>query len=257
MKWIKLMDNYNFLGIYDVMLDIKTELDISPDRIIIPLLQNIIKFTQLFPIESGVMRDRYCDIRWKATGFLKKNNIIKNFGLLKGSHRWEGKLKIQLEKDIFEKVLNKMTLEYQKRYNQEPKILNSFWDLLHPKIVEVSKSRFETKHFADSVEAAFKEVNNIVKVLVKHRISQEYDGADLMNRAFSLQKPIIELGDLSTETGKDIQKGYMQIFAGSMTGIRNPKAHENIIIDDKRAIHFLFLASLLMFKIDEEIIEIV
>jgi len=30
----------------------------------------------------------------------------------------------------------------------------------------------------------------------------------------------------------------MQIFAGSMTGIRNPKAHSNITIDAPRAIHF-------------------
>ncbi|MBA7577516.1 hypothetical protein ES708_19369 [subsurface metagenome] len=44
----------------------------------------------------------------------------------------------------------------------------------------------------------------------------------------------------------------MQIFSGAMTGIRNPKAHENITIDSQRAIHFLFLASLLMFKIDEK-----
>jgi hypothetical protein len=44
----------------------------------------------------------------------------------------------------------------------------------------------------------------------------------------------------------------MQIFAGAMTGIRNPKAHANIIIDSNRAIHFLFLASLLMYVIDEK-----
>jgi hypothetical protein len=48
-----------------------------------------------------------------------------------------------------------------------------------------------------------------------------------------------------------MQQGYMQIFAGSMTGIRNPKAHENISIDSVRAVHFLFLASLLMAKLDE------
>lgn len=170
-------------------------------------------------------------------------------------------MEIKLEKEIFENTLNKIKVEYEKKISKEdkqrPDTLNTFWDLLHPKIVKVSKSRFETNHFADSVEAAFKEVNNIVKVLVKHRTKKEYDGADLMNRAFSLQKPIIELGDLSTESGKDIQKGYMLIFAGSMTGIRNPKAHENITIDNKRAVHFLFLASLLMFKIDEEMIEIV
>lgn len=129
--------------------------------------------------------------------------------------------------------------------------LLSFWNLLHPKIIEIAKSRFESGHFADSVEAAFKEVNNIVKALVKKETGQEFDGADLMNRAFSLQTPIIRLDDLNTQTGKDVQKGYMQIFSGAMIGIRNPKAHDNITIDERRAIHFLFLASLLMYKIDE------
>ena len=45
--------------------------------------------------------------------------------------------------------------------------------------------------------------------------------------------------------------GYMEIFAGTITGIRNPKAHDNIVIDEKRAIHLLYLASLLMYKLDE------
>ena len=255
------IDNYNFLGIYDVILDIKTEMNISPDRIVIPLLQNRIKFSQLFSVDSIGTRDKYCDLRYKATKFLKKNSIIKDFKLIEEFDRWESELEIKLEKEIFENALNKMKVEHEKRISKEdkqrPDTLNTFWDLLHPKIVKVSKSRFKTNHFADSVEAAFKEVNHIVKVIVKRRTGKEYDGADLMYKAFSFKKPIIELGDLNTETGENIQKGYMQIFAGSMIGIRNPKAHENITIDDKRAIHFLFLASLLMFKIDEEIVEIV
>jgi len=255
------IDNYNFLGIYDVILDIKTEMNISPDRIVIPLLQNRIKFSQLFSVDSIGTRDKYCDLRYKATKFLKKNSIIKDFKLIEEFDRWESELEIKLEKEIFENALNKMKVEHEKRISKEdkqrPDTLNTFWDLLHPKIVKVSKSRFETNHFADSVEAAFKEVNHIVKVIMKRRNGKEYDGADLMYKAFSFKKPIIELGDLHTETGENIQKGYMQIFSGAMTGIRNPKAHENITIDDKRAIHFLFLASLLMFKIDEEIVEIV
>ncbi|MBE3129044.1 MAG: TIGR02391 family protein [Actinobacteria bacterium] len=256
MKWIKEMDNYNFLGIYDVILDIKTEINISSDRIVIPLLQNRVKFYQLFPIDSIGTRDKYCELRYKATKFLKKNRIIKDFKLIKEFDRWESKLEIQLEKKKIESVFNKMKMEHEKRISkdskQKPDTLNTFWGLIHPKIVEVSKSRFETNHFADSVEAALKEVNNIVKGIVKQSTGKEYDGADLMNRAFSLQNPIIVLDDLSTETGKAIQIGYMQIFSGSMTGIRNPKAHQNITIDEKRTIHFLFLASLLMFKIDEK-----
>ena len=45
----------------------------------------------------------------------------------------------------------------------------------------------------------------------------------------------------------------MQIFAGSMIGIRNPKAHGNQYLDKESAYKRLILASLLMDKIDEAI----
>ncbi|MDO8527870.1 MAG: TIGR02391 family protein [Deltaproteobacteria bacterium] len=126
-----------------------------------------------------------------------------------------------------------------------------FWNLVHPRIIGISRSRFESGHYADSVEAAFKEINDCVKKIVKKRIGDDLDGSTLMNRAFSVNNPVISLDDLSTENGKNIQVGFMQIFSGSMTGIRNPKAHSNISIDDKRAKHFIVLASLLMHKLDD------
>jgi len=43
----------------------------------------------------------------------------------------------------------------------------------------------------------------------------------------------------------------MLLFAGAMRSIRNPKAHANIEIDHVRALHHLFVASLLMSKLDE------
>jgi len=125
------------------------------------------------------------------------------------------------------------------------------WELMHPVVVNIARPRFESSHFADSVEAALKEVNDIVRQIVREQTGEELDGADLMNRALSLKKPIIILDDLSMTTGRNIQIGYMQIFSGAMTGIRNPKAHANIQIDAASAIHFLFLASLLLFKLDE------
>jgi uncharacterized protein (TIGR02391 family) len=100
------------------------------------------------------------------------------------------------------------------------------------------------------VEAALKAVNERVREIVKQVTGVEMDGSDLMNRAFSVKNPVLKLGDESN-TGKNMQVGYMQIFSGSMTGIRNPKAHGNIVIDEVRATHFLFLASLLMCKLDE------
>lgn len=125
------------------------------------------------------------------------------------------------------------------------------WGLIHPTIERISRSRFEAGHYADSVEAAFKEINRAVKLIYKSETGEEVDGASLMQKAFSPNKPIICIGDLSTESGRNIQQGYMQIYAGAMTGIRNPKAHENLEIDSSRVSHFLILASLLMFRLDE------
>jgi uncharacterized protein (TIGR02391 family) len=130
---------------------------------------------------------------------------------------------------------------------------DDFWSRLHPSVVRASKSRFKTSHYADAVEAAFKDLNSKIKEHVRKATGQEFDGADLMNRAFSLGSPVVRLADLSTEDGKNIQKGYLQIFAGAMTGIRNPKAHSNVTIDANRAIHHLHLASLLHYVFDERL----
>jgi uncharacterized protein (TIGR02391 family) len=130
-------------------------------------------------------------------------------------------------------------------------IPRGLWDLIHPEVTRVAKSRFESGHYADSVEAALKEVNSVVKRKVKDATGQETDGNRLMERAFSSTNAVIELDDLSTESGRNIQSGYQRLFSGAMIGVRNPKAHENVVIDANRAMHFLFLASLLMHKLDE------
>lgn len=127
----------------------------------------------------------------------------------------------------------------------------TFWSIIHPVIQRVAKSKFEDGYLADAVESALKEVNKRIKDYVRSKTRRELDGAPLMQYAFSLQQPVVTLNNLETETGRNIQQGYMQIFAGSMTGIRNPKAHDNINIEEARAIHFLFLTSLLMYKLDE------
>jgi len=125
-----------------------------------------------------------------------------------------------------------------------------FWSLIHPEIIAVTKTRFESGHYADCAEAAFKHINSVVKDLVKTATGKELDGASLMRSAFSANSPVIEIDNIATETGRNIQQRYMEIFAGSMTGIRNPKAHAVIEIGKERAIHFIFLASLLMDTID-------
>ena len=45
---------------------------------------------------------------------------------------------------------------------------SSIWDNIHPQIISVAKSRFNDGHYADAVEAAFKEIN--VRVIDMHTI---------------------------------------------------------------------------------------
>lgn len=131
--------------------------------------------------------------------------------------------------------------------------VNNALNLLHPEIIKVSKAKFMDGYYADAVESAFKEINTRMKKIFSQKKPSEKvpDGADLMNRVFSVNNPIIELDDLTNESGVNTQKGYMQMLAGAMTGIRNPKAHANVVITKEEALNSLFFASLLMDKIDK------
>lgn len=122
-----------------------------------------------------------------------------------------------------------------------------FWGLIHPAVAAEARPRFEGRQYADAVEAALK----IVAQNVRKRSGLTIDGAALMRQAFSPQKPYLLFEDPIPDTQNSMQLGYMDIFAGTMTGIRNPKAHGLVKLEKRRAIHFLFLASLLAEKIDE------
>lgn len=128
-----------------------------------------------------------------------------------------------------------------------------FWSYIHPLIYQISENRFNGGFYADAVESALKEVNSRVKKLYKKHRGEERDGQDLMRKAFTLSNPLLVFEGIDTESGRNVQEGYMQIFAGAMQGIRNPKAHENSNISREDAVKRLILASLLMDKIDEAI----
>jgi len=130
-------------------------------------------------------------------------------------------------------------------------ISDDFWILIHDDIKRVSQRKFILGMYAESVRSAWVELEDKVRKLVKEKTGKELSGSTLMREAFSVNDPIIVLADVSTKEGRDIQQGFMEIFAGSMVGVRNPKSHRNFEISKRRAIHFLFLGSLLMNKLTE------
>jgi uncharacterized protein (TIGR02391 family) len=108
---------------------------------------------------------------------------------------------------------------------------------------DTTRQLFVDGHYALAVEEAFKCLNNVVKA--RSRLTT--DGADLMRNAFTPKSPVLRLNALKTESQRNHQLGYMEILAGCMTGIRNPRAHEHRHLDEPRvALEMLSLANHLL-----------
>lgn len=138
--------------------------------------------------------------------------------------------------------------------NQEK---TDIWQLVHPRIISVSKKLFEDGHYTNAAADAFIEINDRVKKLFTKVKSNEIkipDGQSLMTTVFSENKPLIDFCDQTTESGKNTQKGYMQMLAGALAALRNPRVHANLSISAEEAMREIIFASMLMHKIDEAII---
>lgn len=149
-------------------------------------------------------------------------------------------------------------LDYLSAKGQEPsaeeQTTAEIWSYIHPLIQKSSKKLFEDGHFANAAEDAFIEINARVKNLfsIVNPGSKVPDGDTAMTTVFSTNNPLIEFCDRSTETGYNKQKGYMQMLAGAMSALRNPKAHSNSeILSAEEAYRRLTTASMLMYAIDD------
>lgn len=146
-------------------------------------------------------------------------------------------------------MLNKTIGVLQSKEEISKSVKDNIWSIMHPEIIRVAQQRFENGFYADAVEAAFKEINLQVKTKCKDR-HQNKDGKGLMTIALSANNPVLKFAPSSSFSEYDIQEGYMHMFAGAMQGIRNPKAHENDVIDKADALRKLAFASMLMYKLD-------
>ncbi len=107
---------------------------------------------------------------------------------------------------------------------------------------------FRGGHHARAVEEAYKLLDNAVKNKAGF-YQLDLTGAALMQKVFSSNKPILKLNTGITVSERNEQSGYMQIYAGCMTGIRNPRAHESDWEDtEERALQLIILANHLIEK---------
>ena len=116
----------------------------------------------------------------------------------------------------------------------------------HPRVIEASKSLFESGHYAQAIFEAFKAVENFVR----ERSGLSSYGKNLMVTAFNEENPIIKVPEAGY-FDKDVQEGFKFLFMGATQGIRNPKAHKEIVQNDPFiTLEYLGFASFLLKRID-------
>ena len=127
-------------------------------------------------------------------------------------------------------------------------------DLLFDRLVtneflqKATHDRFRSRNYADAVEAAFKCLANAVK---EKSGDLHKDGPNLMRHVFSERSPLLKFNARESQSERDEHNGYRDIFAGVMTGIRNPRAHEHEMKDSPAvALELLAMANHLMRKLE-------
>jgi uncharacterized protein (TIGR02391 family) len=126
-----------------------------------------------------------------------------------------------------------------------------FKQLLHPTIIESSYGLLLNGHLKEAVLSAI----TVVFDSVKEKAGLSDDKKSLATFVFSAENPKLRLGDLSTDTGKNIQLGFMNILNGAHQAIRNPLAHTTRFnLDEDKARQVLVFASLLARYVDESVV---
>jgi len=123
-----------------------------------------------------------------------------------------------------------------------------FEDLLHPAIINSSLAQYRNGHLRDAV------LNAVIAVfdLIRARTGLQLDGKDLVGQAFGTDKGKLIFSEIETETGRNDQKGFLQIYEGIYTGVRNVKAHSlTHDLNAQKAAQYLVTLSLLARRVDE------
>lgn len=117
---------------------------------------------------------------------------------------------------------------------------------LHSRIIGVSRELFKNKHYAQAIFEAYKAVENFVQ----DKSGETLYGTNLMEKVFNEENPIIKVPEAG-HYYKDVQRGFKHLFIGAAQGIRNPKAHKEVIQKDPYiTLQYLGFFSFLLKRID-------
>ncbi len=120
---------------------------------------------------------------------------------------------------------------------------------VHAEVLNYCRAELLNENYFHAVLEATKGVAERIRLLS----GLSGDGADLVNKAFAGQQPVLALGPLITESEKSEQKGFANLLIGLFGAVRNPLAHApktNWPMSEQDALDILTLMSLIHRKLD-------
>ncbi|MGD0597579.1 MAG: TIGR02391 family protein [Sedimentisphaerales bacterium] len=123
---------------------------------------------------------------------------------------------------------------------------------IHPEVMKYCKAELLQDNYFHAVFEATKGVAQ----RIRERTGLDLDGAELVQKVFSVNSPLLAFNTLRTEQERNDHKGFSNLLTGFFGAVRNPRAHVPKILweGEEEAADYLTLASLLMRKIEQAIV---
>ena len=120
---------------------------------------------------------------------------------------------------------------------------------IHPEVLKYCRREL----FRDDYFHAVFEAAKGLAQRIRDRSGVQKDGAALVDEVFSIDRPLLALNALVTETEKSEHKGFAQLLKGCFAAVRNPLAHEPRILwqGEEDAADFFSMISLLHRRLDD------
>jgi len=120
---------------------------------------------------------------------------------------------------------------------------------IHPEVLKYCRTELLQDNYFHAVFEAAKGLAQRIRDMS----SVQADGPALVERVFSIDRPILAINTLQTETERSEHKGFAALLKGCFAAVRNPLAHEPKILweGEDDAADYLSLISLLHRKLDD------
>jgi uncharacterized protein (TIGR02391 family) len=120
---------------------------------------------------------------------------------------------------------------------------------MHEEVLKYCKKELMQDNYFHAVFEATKGLYQRIRDLS----GVELDGAELIDKVFSVNQPLLAFTSLRTQSEQSEHKGFAMLLKGCFGAIRNPLAHEPKLLwsGEDDAVDYLTLISLLHRKLDD------